>query len=187
MVVGEGGAYERQFTVSSTCFFSGTRLAVYLPVHHNSHSKVPSGWWVCELHWTVGTGDPTNNRHQVSFEFFALEKKSARGDLMFANERWLFTRDPNYSTLNEKEIVFFSAYLITYERYGFAYERFQRVTFWLGKLSLVIMFMSSLSWGRQMGLLYLYRDVIPFYILIIPFAVLQNHVLYWSNGSMVWQ
>ena len=101
------GAYKRQFTVSSTCFFSGTRLAVYLPVHHNSHPKVPSGWWVCELHWTVGTGDPTNNRHQVSLQFFALEKKNIRGDVMFVNERWLFTRDPNYSALNGNKKLFF--------------------------------------------------------------------------------
>ena len=47
---------------------------------------------------------------------------------MFVNERWLFTRDPNYSALNGKKIVF-SAYLITYERCGFAYERFQPVAF----------------------------------------------------------
>ena len=151
-------AYKRQFTVSSTCFFSGTRLAVYLPVHYNSYPKVPSSWWVCELHWTVGTGDPTNNRHQVSLEFFKVKKKT-RGDLMFANERWLFTRDPNFSALNWKKKMFFSAYLITYERYGFAYERFQPVAFWLGKLSLVIMFMSSLSWGRQYGFYCIFTEI----------------------------
>lgn len=150
-------AYKRQFTVSSTCFFSGTRLAVYLPVHHNSYPKVPSCWWVCELHWTVGTGDPTNNRHQVSLDFFKVKKKPVV--IWCSLTRGGCLREiPTLVLWMEKKIVF-SAYLITYERYGFAYERFQPVAFWLGKLSLVIMFMSSLSWGRQYGFYCIFTEI----------------------------
>lgn len=155
-------AYKRQFTVSSTCFFSGTRLAVYLPVHHNSHPKVPSSWWVCELHWTVGTGDPTNNRHQVSLEFFKIKKKTPEVIWCSLTRGGCLREIPTLVLWIEKKIVFFCIFDHLWEVW-FRLREIPTSSILTGKAEFgyyvyVVAFVRSSIWV----LLYLYRDMIPF-------------------------
>lgn len=105
---------------------------------------------------------------------------------MFVNERWLFTRDPNYSALNGNKKLFLlhiwslmrGLVLPTRDsnQQHFDWES------WVWLLCLCRRICEVVNIGSTVSL----RDMIPFLILI-PFAVLQDHVLYWSNGSMVWQ